>query len=317
MARHGAELRVSSAAMKHRILRLLACMSLATAVAVASGLEAEQISAPVISDPEPDPANPASMEAPDVPSHGSRMRAVLYLAAGADPHPTVLLMHGFPGNEQNMDLAYAMQRAGWNVLAPHYRGSWGSEGAFSFTHAIEDTQSAVQFLRDTANANKYRIDPKRVVLIGHSMGGFAVALVAATDPAIMGVGLIAAANLGPSTLRASAQDPEELRTRFQANASRVVGSRPEELLEEATQNAITWNYLNYASALSTRPVLIVEADDRNTSDNQALASVLGKLGNSRVTETHIATDHVFSGRRIALQGAVVQWLQAIGSRAAK
>src|SRR5262245_11972232 len=115
MVRHGAELRLSSTVVKHPIVRLLACMALATAVAVASGLEAEQISAPVISDPEPDPANPASMEAPDVPSHGYRMHAVLYLAAGAGPHPTVLLMHGFPGNEQNMDLAYAIQRAGWDV----------------------------------------------------------------------------------------------------------------------------------------------------------------------------------------------------------
>ena len=47
----------------------------------------------------------------------------------------------------------------------------------------------------------------------------------------------------------------------------------------------------------------------NISDNQALAAAHRKLGNSRVTETHMATDHVFSDRRIALQGAVVEWLQ--------
>jgi uncharacterized protein len=58
-------------------------------------------------------------------------------------------------------------------------------------------------------------------------------------------------------------------------------------------------------------VLIVEADDRNLSDNQSLAAALRKVGNSRVTETHMATDHIFSDHRIALQAAVVEWLQGI------
>ena len=94
------------------------------------------------------------MEAPDIMSHGSRLNAVLFMASGKEPHPTILLMHGFPGNEKNLDLAYAVRRAGWNVLIPHYRGSWGSEGKFSFSNAIEDTRISVQFLRDAENVKK-------------------------------------------------------------------------------------------------------------------------------------------------------------------
>lgn len=249
------------------------------------------------------------MEAPDVSSHGAKMYSVLYLAAGAGAHQTVVLMHGFPGNEQDMDLAYSIRRAGWNVLVPHCRGAWGSEGAYSFTHAIEDTQAAVQFLRDPENVKKYRIDPKRLVLIGHSVGGFLVAYATARDAEILGVVMIAASNLGPSTVRAWARDPQEIQARFQANASRLAGTTWEKLLEEAKQNAASWDYLEYAPALKDRPVLIVEADDRNLSDEQALATALKKLGNSRVTETHMSTDHTFSDHRIALQGAVVEWLQ--------
>src|SRR5579863_2420470 len=122
-------------------------------------------------DPPRDKVFPAAMEAPDIFSHNTRLNAVFYLASGAGPHPVVLLLHGFPGNEQNMDLAYAMRRAGWNVMVPHYRGSWGSEGSFTFTHAIEDTQATIQFLRDPENVKKYRIDPSTLVLVGHSMGG--------------------------------------------------------------------------------------------------------------------------------------------------
>jgi len=49
---------------------------------------------------------------------------------------------------------------------------WGAGGAFSLSSAIEDTTEAVRFLRDTAIATKYRIDLRRLVLIGHSFGGF-------------------------------------------------------------------------------------------------------------------------------------------------
>jgi pimeloyl-ACP methyl ester carboxylesterase len=301
--------------MNQRTFLLVACLSLTTVAG--SYLHAQQIPAAVVSDPAPDRENPPSMEASDVLSHGAKMYSVLYLASGAGAHPTVLLMQGFPGNEQNMDLAYSIRRAGWNVLVPHCRGAWGSEGVYSFTHAIEDTQAAVQFLRDPENVKKYRIDPKRLVLIGHSAGGFMVAYATARDAEILGVGMIAASNLGPSTMRALSRDPQELRERFRANASRLAGTTAEILLEEVKQNAASWNYMDYAPALKDRPVLIAEADDRNTSDNQALAAALKKLGNSRVTESHMATDHIFSDHRIALQAVVLEWLQSIGAQTAK
>ena len=61
----------------------------------------------------------------------------------------------------------------------------------------------------------------------------------------------------------------------------------------------------------------VEADDRNASDNQALAAALKKLGNSQVTEVHMATDHTFSDHRIAQQGVVVKWLESVGAQKGK
>ena len=118
------------------------------------------IPAPVIADPPADSAHPAAMEAFVLPSHGSGLNAVLYLASGSEPHPTLLLLHGFPGNEQNLDLAQAARRAGWNVLTMHYRGSWGSHGTFSFLNAAEDAHVALAFLED----------PKTVARCRHSSG---------------------------------------------------------------------------------------------------------------------------------------------------
>ncbi len=283
-------------------------------LAQGASISAQEIPAAVVSDPAPDKAHPPAMEAPDVPSHGKRLYAIFYRAAGEGLHPTVLLMHGFPGNEQNMDLAQSIRRAGWNVLVPHYRGSWGSEGSFSFSNSIEDTQSAIQFLRDPNNVKKYGIDAKKVVLIGHSMGGFMVAYAAAHDPGVAGVGMISAWNIGATSMRTPnmAADPE-----FRADASRLAGTTPEALSEEAKRNASPWNFLSYAPALKDRPVLITESDDGLQADDQAMAAALRKAGDAQVTELHLATDHVYSGQRIALQAAIVAWLEHLGGETQK
>jgi dipeptidyl aminopeptidase/acylaminoacyl peptidase len=76
-------------------------------------------------DPPVDTRSPPETLPQAIPSGGVNLNAVLYTARGPGPHPTMLLLHGLPGNEQNIDLAQAVRRAGWNVLTIHYRGSWG------------------------------------------------------------------------------------------------------------------------------------------------------------------------------------------------
>jgi pimeloyl-ACP methyl ester carboxylesterase len=273
--------------------------------ATVTALSAQQIPA-IAQDPPPDKEFPASTEAPDIPSHGARLNAIFYLASGRGPNPVVLLMHGFPGNEQNMDLAYAIRRVGWNVLVPHYRGSWGSQGTFSFANSIEDTQSAIHFVREAENVKKYRIDPKRIVLIGHSMGGFMVAYAAANDSQILGVAMISAWNVGASMARASAK--ERLPT-FATAVPRLSGTTSDGLAAEARQNSENWDYIKFAQALKGRPILITEAIDRNVDDNKAMAQALRKAGNPNVSEAEMQTDHSYADHRIALQVTVVKWLE--------
>ena len=142
---------------------------LAAVLLLGLGVAANAAPSAVIADPPADKAHPAAMAYVPIPSHGALMNGVLYTAAGAGPHPAVMLFHGFPGNEQNLDLAQAIRRAGFDVLTMHYRGAWGSPGSFSFAHALEDSDAALAFLR--ANADKFHIDAKRIFVAGHSMGG--------------------------------------------------------------------------------------------------------------------------------------------------
>src|SRR5262245_18105606 len=104
-------------------------LALAGAAVAADPLPA--VPSAVISDPTPDPAHPPRSAQVLVPVHGVGMNGLFYLAGGRGLHPPLILLPGSPGNEQNLDLAQAIRRAGWNVLTMHYRGTWGSPGDFS------------------------------------------------------------------------------------------------------------------------------------------------------------------------------------------
>lgn len=184
-------------------------------------------------------------------------------------------------------------------------GSWGSQGTFSFANSIEDTQSAIQFLREAENVKTYRIDPKRIVVIGHSMGGFMVAYAAAHDPQVLGVAMISAWNVGASMVRPSAK---ERLPRFITAALRLSGTTPDGLVAEARQNSENWDYLKFVQGLKSRPILITESIDRELDDNRALVQALRKAGNPNVSESEMQTDHSYADHRIALQVAVIKWL---------
>jgi predicted alpha/beta-fold hydrolase len=91
---------------------------------------------PVTEDPAViDRLNPALNRMVEIPSGGSRMSGVLFIASGSGPHPTVILLHGFPGHAGLRDIAEAIRRAGWNVLTFQYRGMHGRSD--STAHVVD------------------------------------------------------------------------------------------------------------------------------------------------------------------------------------
>jgi uncharacterized protein len=271
----------------------------------------------ITTDPAPDKANPAAMQSFQLPSHGALLNALVYIASGAGPHPTVILLHGFPGNEKNLDLAQAIRRAGWNVLYFNYRGSWGSPGDFSFTHSIEDTHSAIAFLRDPANAAKFRSDPKSIVLVGHSMGGFMTLQASANDPAIKALATISAADFSIGRLQSLPAAEHDAAVKGLAahlaseGMAPLAGTSPESLANELIANTAKWNFVGLAPNLATRPILVLTSDDGLAPANDALVEALHKAGNQQVKETHMATDHAYSDHRIALQQAILDFLNSL------
>lgn len=80
---------------------------------------------------------------------------------------------------------------------------------------------------------------------------------------------------------------------------------------EAERHAKEWDYVQWADVLRTRPLLLVEADDQNHADMEALASALRQKGSARLEQKAVATDHSFSDHRIALQTILIDWLQQL------
>src|ERR1700733_5124843 len=282
----------------------------------AARAQTQRVTAAVASDPSPDKENPASMATVQVPSHGVLLNGLVYVAAGAGPHPLVVLLHGFPGNEKNLDLAQAVRRAGWDVLYFNYRGSWGSPGDFSFTHAMEDAQAAIAFLRDPATAKKLRADSSRIVLIGHSMGGFMASYAAAQDTAIQAIGMISAWDIGREGLAAVKSGNEEAAVKPLAASlaenglAPLAGCTAESLAREILANRSKWEFVDYAGRLAPRPVVITTSDDGLAPSEEALAEALRKAGDANVKLVHMATDHGYSDHRIALETAVIEWLES-------
>jgi hypothetical protein len=74
---------------------------LTVALALPASLLAQQPPSAVIADPAPDPVHPPTTQSFQIPSHSDKLNAFVYIAAGPALHPTVVLLHGFPGNWLN------------------------------------------------------------------------------------------------------------------------------------------------------------------------------------------------------------------------
>ena len=264
-------------------------------------------------------ASRASMESFQLPTHGELVNALVYVAAGAGPHPAVVLLHGFPGNERNLDLAQAMRAAGWDVLFFDYRGSWGSPGTFGFEHSVEDTEAAVAYLRRPEIATKLRLDPAHIVLVGHSMGGMLAIEAGGADANVMAVGTISAAEMVgriPEHL-APADEPGVEASVAKALAREgmapLAGCTPDSLARELAAHASEWRFARQVDALKGRPVLMISSDDGLAAADEAFAEELRRAGDAHVTAEHFATDHAYSDKRTELITSVLHWLGTLPS----
>ena len=258
-----------------------------------------------------DTLNPPSKEELSFTSGGVRLNGFMYVAEGVAPHPTVILLHGYPGVERNLDLAQAMRRAGMNVLYFNYRGSWGSGGTFSFSNAQEDVASAIRYVRSPEAVRRLRVDPHRVALIGHSMGGWLAFLGAAQDPSIACVGGIEAADMtyiGGLKPSHEADSAALVYANWLTAPGGPLRGSGDSLVASRKATAGKWNLSHHASELAGRTMLLL--DNHLNAPHQSVVAAFRKAGARQLTADVWKTDHNFSDRRIELAHTVIAWLHS-------
>ena len=270
---------------------------------------AQEVPAAISTDPVHDAAHPARMEVLHIPSGGVAINGLAYVAAGAGPHPVVLLCHGLPGNEKNLDLAQAIRRAGWTVITFNYRGSWGSPGSYRFANDLEDADAVLAWLRTPANAASLGIDPKRIAMVGHSLGGWVTALTAAHDPALLGGAMISPGNIGflGHMPRAAAT------AAFTENGLEALADTSGAIMaDEAIAHADAWDFVKVGPRLTGTNLFVLTSDDGLASEANRLAAAVKAAGGTKLSTVHVATDHSWSDRRIRLESEIIRWLGGLG-----
>jgi len=257
-------------------------------------------------DPPRDPAHPARVEVLHIPSAGLEINGLAYVASGPGTHPTLVICHGWPGNEKNLDLAQAVRRAGWNAITFNYRGSWGSPGEFHFVQVSEDATAVIAWLRRPEVAARLAVDPHRIAIAGHSMGGWATARAAAADPTLLGAILIAPADMG-GLGKLSRGDVVKAAA---ANAETLV-TTPEKMADELIAQSEAFSLTRTAPGLAKIPLLVLTADDGLAASANSLVAAIRTQGSTRVQTQHFNTDHSWSDARLALASSIVEWLQGM------
>lgn len=285
---------------------------------LAATLAASDPATAIRQDPPVDAAHPASGRGVQFVSHGAALNAQLYQPAGAGSHPTVILLHGLPGNEQNLDLARAIQRAGWTVITFHYRGSWGSGGRFSLGNGPEDAAALLDLLQQPGKAAAWGVDPHRIVLVGHSYGGF-VAAANSGGPGVIGTALLAPWDPSYDQRALAKLSPAErdkaIAGAFDDVDGRLGDVKAPALAEELMAHGAALDLAKLAPSLAHHPVLVLTAS-RDDPDDQAidLIPAIKAAGVAEFASDRLDTDHGFNDRRIALEMAVLGWLARLPTR---
>ena len=269
-------------------------------LAMASVYAHAQSDSVVLKDIAWDKNTPAGMTELSIPFKHLKLAGFMYSANGAQKHPTLLLLHGFPGNERNLDLAQVVRAHGWNVIYFNYRGSWGSEGQFSFENCVQDVKNVVAFCKKYSDS--LRIDTLNIVLFGHSMGGFVCLKVLAALP-----GIKKGFALSTWDIYASAKDlkPSQVKdAAMQMGEYFVLNTSSEKLIKSVMTNLPFYNIQTDTAALANKEIIML---DEHTG-NKELAETL-KSNNHNYFDYEVwQTDHPFSNKRISLINKVLEFL---------
>ncbi len=246
-----------------------------------------------------DKTSPASSIEVFIPSGGGLLQGIFYKANGGQKHPTLLLLHGYPGNEKNLDLAQVVRSHGWNVLYFNYRGSWASQGDFSFTHCVEDVVNAVAYCKQYRDS--LHIDTGNIVLFGHSMGGWIALKAVQQLPGIKKVFALSVWDIY-GAVKSNALLVERQK---EADDYFVLHKKSgKDLFQPVLDNPAYYYLGNDSLALSNKQIIMLYEH----THNEAMASSIKSSNKNYFRYMVWPTDHSFTNKRVSLMRELLAFL---------
>ena len=236
------------------------------------------------------------------PTTEAKVAAVITIS-GSGPQDRDSRISIVPNYAPFRDIADTLGRRGIAVLRFDDRGVGASGGAASRANATsadfaDDVASVVAYLRSRSD-----IDGARIALAGHSEGGLIAPMVAAKDPTLRAIVLLAGpAYNGRRILEFQNENAIKSATQLtEAQRDSIRRTVPKGLDSIAAAN--TWMNVFMKTEPSTalrrvkQPTLVLQGDtDQQVTREQAdsIVTILKNSGNSRVTVRHFAaTNHLF------------------------
>jgi len=256
----------------------------------------------VLRDIKWDNSSPAGFTELAIPSGNGVMQGFIYKANGGQKHPTLLLLHGFPGNERNLDVAQVVRAHGWNVIYFNYRGSWGSQGQFSFKNCVEDVVNVVTFCKKYKDSLK--IDTSNIVLFGHSMGGWVCLKALQQLPAVKKGFALSTWDIYGEFKNINSAQQIITKVKKEGGEIFVLNTPTKTIYETVVNDPDYFNLVNDARALSDKQITMLDEH----SNNKEIAAAI-KTSNKAYFDYEVwYTDHSFTNKRISLINKVLDFL---------
>jgi pimeloyl-ACP methyl ester carboxylesterase len=252
----------------------------------------------------------------DLYSNGNKLNADFYKASGGDKYPTLILLHGYPGGEgDQFGLGKKLSSSGINVLVFNFRGTWSSEGTFSFESSMEDIGSAIKFLNKNDNIARYNIDTANIIVAGYSLGGAMALTGAIYNPEIRRIISIAGAD--ESVFGKKMLTDDSFRTMFEqmikASESPAGPIKFDSSQYKWLSNLDKFDQVKHAESLVDRDILFIGGwQDNNVILEEHILPLYRKLQELNSDKIQICvfdTDHVFGNVRTELTNIIETWIK--------
>ena len=259
----------------------------------------------------------------DLRNNGNKLDAKFYQVDNVISPPTLILLHGFPGNANSpYGLAERLTKNGINVLVFNYEGSFNSEGIFSWENCMNDIGVALSFLKQKKNIQQFSIDTSKIIVCGCSMGAAFALSAAVHNTDITKIIAVAGGNDLSIYLQKINRDPV-FRTALEKRiVASVIPNGPikgdsaylHNYFDQIMSNYEYFDLIKNSEKLKSKKILFITGWlDTTVPMEEFIIPTYRHLKNMNpefVSIKAFETDHYFTDKRDELANSIIEWINS-------